>query len=43
MEARSQFTFYESFAQAMGLVLAMVGTGCLLHLISIVCFMKGVG
>ena len=33
----------ESFAQAMGLVLAMVGTGCLLHLISIVCFMKGVG
>ena len=33
----------EGFAQAMGLILAMVGTGCLLQLISIVCFMKGVG
>lgn len=33
----------ESFAQAMGLILAMVGTGCLIQLISIVCFMKGVG
>lgn len=33
----------ESFAQAMGLVLAMVGTCSLLQLISIICFMKGVG
>lgn len=32
----------EDFAQAMGLVLAMVGTCSLLQLISIVCFMKGV-
>lgn len=33
----------EGFAQAMGLILAMVGAGCLLQMISIVCFMKGVG
>ncbi len=32
----------EDFAQAMGLVLAMVGTCCLLQLISVICFMKGV-
>lgn len=30
------------FSTAMGLVLAMTGTVCLLHLISTVCFMKGV-
>lgn len=32
----------ENFAQAMGLLLAMTGTCCLLLLISTVCFMKGV-
>lgn len=32
----------ESFSQAMGLLLAMTGTGCLLQLISTVCMMKGV-
>ena len=31
------------FSGAMGLVLAMTGTVCLLYLISIACFMKGVG
>ena len=33
----------QDFASAMGLILAMVGTVCLLLLISTVCFMKGVG
>ena len=33
----------KDFSTAMGLVLAMVGTQCLLLLISTVCFMKGVG
>ena len=32
----------ESFAQAMGLLLATTGTCCLIQLISTVCFMKGV-
>lgn len=32
----------ENFSQAMGLLLAMTGTGCLIQLISTVCFMKGV-
>jgi stage III sporulation protein AE len=31
------------FASAMGLLLAMTGTMCLLILISTVCFMKGIG
>ncbi len=31
------------FAEIMGFLLAMTGTICLLHLISTVCFMKGVG
>ncbi len=33
----------ESFAQAMGMIMGMIGTCCLLQLISAVCFMKGVG
>ncbi len=33
----------QDFSNAMGLVLAMTGTVCLLQLISTVCFMKGVG
>ena len=33
----------DSFSTAMGLLLAMVGSGCLLVLISTVCFMKGCG
>ncbi len=33
----------QDFSSAMGLVLAMTGTVCLLLLISTVCFMKGVG
>lgn len=32
----------ESFAQAMGLLLAATGTCCLMQLLSTVCFMKGV-
>lgn len=32
----------EDFSAAMGLVLAMVGTMCILLIISIVCFMKGI-
>ncbi len=39
---KSQTSLTEAFAQAMGLILAMVGTCCLLQLISTVCFMKGV-
>lgn len=31
----------DAFSQALGMVLAMVGTGFLIQLISIVCFMKG--
>lgn len=33
----------QDFSSAMGMLLAMTGTGCLLLLISTVCFMKGVG
>lgn len=33
----------EKFATVMGILLAMTGTVCLLHLISTVCFMRGVG
>lgn len=33
----------EMFAQAMGMVMGMIGTCCLVQLISLVCFMKGVG
>lgn len=33
----------QDFSAAMGLLLAMTGTGCLLLLVSTVCFMKGVG
>ena len=31
----------ESFASAMGIVLAMTGTECLLLMVSTVCFMRG--
>ena len=33
----------QDFSAGMGLVLAMTGTVCLLQLISLVCFMKGIG
>ena len=33
----------EDFSSGMGFVLAMTGTVCVLLLISIVCFMKGIG
>ena len=33
----------DDFSSAMGLLLAMVATGCVLVLISTVCFMKGIG
>lgn len=33
----------EDFSSAMGLVLAMVGTMCILLVVSVVCFMKGIG
>jgi len=36
-------TLVQDFSGAMGLVLAMTGTVCLFLLISIVCFMKGIG
>ena len=39
---KNQGALTESFAQAMGLILAMIGSVCLLQLISTVCFMKGV-
>lgn len=42
--AMSQSTsIIQDFTTAMGLVLAMTGTVCLLQLISTVCFMRGVG
>ena len=33
----------DCFSQALGLVLAMTGACCLIQIISVVCFMKGVG
>ena len=33
----------EDFSSAMGVLLAITGTVCLLHLVSTVCFMRGVG
>ena len=33
----------QDFSSAMGLLLAMTGTVCLMLMISMVCFMKGVG
>ncbi|MBR3978891.1 MAG: stage III sporulation protein AE [Oscillospiraceae bacterium] len=33
----------ENFTSIMGILLAMAGTVCLLHIVSTVCFMKGVG
>ncbi len=36
-------TLVDMFAQAMGMVMGMIGTCCLIQLISLVCFMKGVG
>lgn len=33
----------KDFSGAMGLLLAMTGTGCLLLLVSMICFLKGVG
>lgn len=40
---KSQVKLVSDFSAAMGLLLAMTGTVCLLQLISTVCFMKGVG
>lgn len=41
-DAKQTGELLDSFSSAMGLLLAMTGTVCLLHLISIVCFMKGI-
>ena len=41
-DAKGVNTVIGSFASAMGLLLAMTGTVCVLLLISVVCFMKGV-
>ncbi len=41
--SKSATSLIQDFSGAMGLILAMVGTVCLLLLISTVCFMKGVG
>ena len=41
--SKSTVGLIEDFSAAMGLLLAMTGSVCLLLLISTVCFMKGVG
>ena len=40
---KSMAELMKDYSTAMGLVLAMTGTECLLFLISTICFMKGVG
>jgi stage III sporulation protein AE len=40
---KSIISLVQDFTSAMGLLLAMTGSSCLLLLISAVCFMKGVG
>ena len=40
---KTHASLIDGFSQALGLVLAMVAAGCLMQLISLVCFMKGVG
>lgn len=40
---KAHASLIDGFSQALGLVLAMVAAGCLMQLISLVCFMKGVG
>lgn len=40
---RTIWELMKDFSDAMGLVLAMTGTVCLIFLISIICFMRGVG
>ncbi len=40
---KKQVGIIEDFSAAMGLILAMTGTLCMLFLISVVCFLKGVG
>ena len=42
LSAKSSVSILKDFTTAMGIVLAMTGTLCILLLISIVCFMKGV-
>lgn len=41
--SKKSVTLVQGFADAMGLLMGMTGTVCLLFLISIVCFMKGMG
>ena len=41
--AKSVTGLIEDFSSAMGLILAMTGSACLLVLISTICFLKGVG
>ena len=40
---KSMIGLLESFSSVMGLLLAMTGTGCLLLMFSVVCFLKGMG
>ena len=40
---KTHASLIDSFSQMLGLVLAMVAAGCLMQLISLVCFMKGAG
>lgn len=40
---KGQSDLIDAFSQALGLILAMTGTSCLIQLISTVCFMKGAG
>ena len=41
--SRGMGTLLGDFSTAMGLLLAMTGSACLIQLISTVCFLKGVG
>lgn len=41
--SKSLTTLVQDFSSAMGLLLAMTSTGCLLMFVSLICFMKGVG
>lgn len=41
--SKSQSDLIQDFASAMGLLLGMTGAVCLMFLISLICFMKGVG
>ena len=43
LDAKPVFDVIDGFSSAMGLLLAMTGSVCILQLISVICFLKGVG